>query len=365
MKSNTAQIRGQAGNEAHQRVVVQCPSCNTRFAVASQALQGQQQPRFHCSRCDHVFLKNYDARTKQLSNLEPSHSAQLALDPSALDEKSETRPRPNLSPSRRPVQPQAALMNDDSPPQRSFNADKTEQSVKTVAAPQPEKIQPPSQLAWPFQSGKHRFNDDELANYREAPREIPVTPSTTAWREQLARAHSPRSRKTWMLIAVPIVAVLVVLALSSVYITHGGATAENFMRSILPNLAQTPPTGLHVKDLEYRRVNLASGETIHLLSGKLKNDSKQTLMRVQIEGLLFDQQGRNIARLRTDASETLAKTRTLKSLTLAMIENLQNDRLIQRLDLEPGKQQRFALAIPDQNYGNLAYYSARIHSVKY
>ena len=35
--------------------IIQCPRCETRFSVAAQLLGQQGSPRFHCSRCDHVF----------------------------------------------------------------------------------------------------------------------------------------------------------------------------------------------------------------------------------------------------------------------------------------------------------------------
>ena len=36
-------------------MVIECPSCKTRFAIDVQQLSGIDNPRFHCSRCNHVF----------------------------------------------------------------------------------------------------------------------------------------------------------------------------------------------------------------------------------------------------------------------------------------------------------------------
>lgn len=36
-------------------MVVDCPSCRTKFAVDPGLLEGVHNPRFHCSRCDHYF----------------------------------------------------------------------------------------------------------------------------------------------------------------------------------------------------------------------------------------------------------------------------------------------------------------------
>ena len=36
-------------------MVIECPACKTRFAIDAQQLSGVNSPRFHCSRCNHVF----------------------------------------------------------------------------------------------------------------------------------------------------------------------------------------------------------------------------------------------------------------------------------------------------------------------
>ncbi|MFN8389192.1 MAG: zinc-ribbon domain-containing protein [Bdellovibrionota bacterium] len=36
-------------------MIIQCPSCSTKFAVDSAQLADVDSPRFHCSRCDHFF----------------------------------------------------------------------------------------------------------------------------------------------------------------------------------------------------------------------------------------------------------------------------------------------------------------------
>ena len=40
---------------ASKNTIVQCPSCLTRYAVEAGSLSHSDTPRFHCSRCDHLF----------------------------------------------------------------------------------------------------------------------------------------------------------------------------------------------------------------------------------------------------------------------------------------------------------------------
>lgn len=35
--------------------IIQCPSCQTKFAVRTAQIEEVKNPRFHCSRCDHLF----------------------------------------------------------------------------------------------------------------------------------------------------------------------------------------------------------------------------------------------------------------------------------------------------------------------
>lgn len=35
--------------------IIQCPACHTKFAINESQLQGVDNPKFHCSRCSHIF----------------------------------------------------------------------------------------------------------------------------------------------------------------------------------------------------------------------------------------------------------------------------------------------------------------------
>jgi predicted Zn finger-like uncharacterized protein len=59
--------------------IIQCPSCNTKFALNANQLAGIDSPKFHCSRCNTIFsineeVKNNDSEIKNQvdNNLETS-----------------------------------------------------------------------------------------------------------------------------------------------------------------------------------------------------------------------------------------------------------------------------------------------------
>jgi predicted Zn finger-like uncharacterized protein len=61
-------------------IVVVCPSCKTSFAVETAAVAALEVPRFHCSRCDDIFVlkdTDFDSRPSSLhsqSLTRPTHS---------------------------------------------------------------------------------------------------------------------------------------------------------------------------------------------------------------------------------------------------------------------------------------------------
>ncbi|MCB0337631.1 MAG: hypothetical protein KDD62_15050, partial [Bdellovibrionales bacterium] len=64
-------------NASEERLVVTCPACETKFAVVRSALSQVATPRFHCSRCDNVFVVSVD----QLSTLEPQATSEDNFEP--------------------------------------------------------------------------------------------------------------------------------------------------------------------------------------------------------------------------------------------------------------------------------------------
>ena len=56
-------------------MIIQCPSCSTRFSIDHSLLVNLEQPRFHCSRCGHYFdhsKNNNQLETKEETSLAPS-----------------------------------------------------------------------------------------------------------------------------------------------------------------------------------------------------------------------------------------------------------------------------------------------------
>lgn len=53
-------------------MIIQCPSCTTKFAIDSSTVDELDAPRFHCSRCDHLFSFEDAPPSVRPMNLAPS-----------------------------------------------------------------------------------------------------------------------------------------------------------------------------------------------------------------------------------------------------------------------------------------------------
>lgn len=68
---------------AEPHVVVACPSCQTKFAVESSAVAALEVPRFHCSRCDNIFVMKDSDRS--MSSNSTANIRQLGQQISSAD----------------------------------------------------------------------------------------------------------------------------------------------------------------------------------------------------------------------------------------------------------------------------------------
>ncbi len=91
-------------------MVIECPSCKTKFAVDGAQLRDVDAPRFHCSRCDHFFEKSrYELGLIDSPQHPPARTASAAPEQPAQ----EYRPVEAAQISASPSAMSAAVMDDD------------------------------------------------------------------------------------------------------------------------------------------------------------------------------------------------------------------------------------------------------------
>ena len=402
--------------------IVQCPNCQAKYAVAAHILRKQEVLRFHCSRCDSIFTREEGGENVEIDQVStdsatqsnPAGHSQFAAErrhaPAAADVfEKVVAPPDQHGEGLGDLMEEPALLGDDVPEPPSLAAPRAQ---STQRAPQPRGLEiprgyvrswessaphenpapaagsqdslEPSQMELSFKDEKRGYGSvfkRPASNAREA-NPWPFSIQSTPWNEGAESAYrdpvntlglsaypegSPSYRrynpwKAFLVLAVPIVAFLFILIGLS-YAARSSTNTNSLVVQLFPELPQAAPTELMLKDLNFKRVNLDNGERVYIVTGKISNQTERTFREVILEGLAFDSLGRNIAKVRVNAGSGLARAR-IKSLSSSMITNLQTQPPALRYELAPGKQQEISIAFVGYSLPDLAYYSARIYSVK-
>ena len=383
----------ESSNESRKRdlLLIQCPACLARFALPASSLDGLEFPRFHCSRCDHVFGKEEaplkfqsDAGEEIFEEEEEAEEAQAEEQVSDEDEEQEetesesyvdeepvdeidepwpNTPAPRLEPRSRALEIPASIN-----PHSSLGAPHESVVERNV------REQGGFQMSLDF-NGRTQHNDNLAFKFGSRTVSSAV-PDTAAYREPLPprqQVHQlppevlqNRGRGLWkgvLLLSLPFMAFLTFLLAVSLHLTSNPkATASWFLRHF-PNMPAVAPAGLLITDLNFRLVGLENGERAQVISGTIENHTERSFKEITIEAVTFDSSGKKLISRKANAASTLAKTR-IESFTSEMIEELQARRPARRFSLEPTDGHEFALALTGDDLPPAKYYSARIYSVR-
>lgn len=351
-KMNSSMDQGQT--------IVQCPQCQTKFAVDSAVLAEVAAPRFHCSRCDFVFA----FETKAAAAAEKPMQNFAAPEPRA--QQAESQPRAAAA-----NQPSAWTMGipsvDRGGAARALEIPKNVESAPRASAPHEthrdnfDFTQMKLDFRKPVQSELPASSFDDISAFT-----VPeAAPQRSASNESPPAIDYQRPVTSWSALvytAAPLVAFLSLLIGVSYYLRQNNERAESLYAAMADNTAQVAPAELNLLNPKFKRIALDSGEAAYLVSGSVKNTSDRTFHDVVIEGLGFDESGELVARTQVDAGATLAKTR-IRSLTPEMIKNLQSGQLKNRVELKPGASEDFSFALIDGEPSKARFFSARIYSV--
>ena len=350
-------IAKQAYNAQQSKVIIQCPECQTKFAVESSHLKELDLPRFHCSRCDHVF----------------------SLDPNAIAEDHINPPAParDTDPlfSGDPLRQSDPRSGADEPAQRK------EPPTRSIQIPRYDK---PISASAPHESDTLGFGADQMTFDFGAQQKSRGRAAADTWdfpatapsplKNDIAPRQEDQSdkqptfvRPAWRNVAwllTPVLMCLMALAYVSFSLVKNPRDGLALTMTGGNSALHAAPAGVAIEGLSYEAVALDDGETVHLISGRVKNNSLETLREVLVEGILFDGVGALVDRSTVNIGSTLAKTR-VKSLNMEMIANLQSGKLAKKFELRPGQSHEFTFAqLGAAPSFKPAYFSARIHSVK-
>ena len=366
------------------QIVIQCPACQTRFSVDSALLDSVTEAKFHCSHCDHLFSRNGDGSTLQAAKKD---SATVSSPSSASSDDGV------VAIYRDPPKVQAVPRATATPPKPLEIPKRWDTTIQST--PPRETSEPPAQVAFQFSEGAKEKEKEAAPKQKEtrvqfaksiaddtidipsfgAVKTAPLVDdgrSTTMPSEAiktpvapkpLTPARDPEPVSMWYCLALPTGAFLLFLLGVALLFQFDGNLASSFMAAAVPGAITPASPDLFVKNTQFQKVTLDSGETVRVVTGTIVNGTESAFRAVELQGVLFDNTGKPIGTVTVNAASTLAKSK-IHALTPEMIQDLQSDANSRRLMLHPGESRDFALAFIGSEYAAATNFGARVYSAK-
>lgn len=404
-----------------EKVIIQCPKCQTKFSVSSEMISELELPRFHCSRCDNVF--DMDPRTSASFEESDIAAAVAAADttsavdaPPQKEENDETEVaqlenartmeinKDTLAQISDIIKANAPVEEEESDPQDSseqtpvFSLDipssyqpAPPDSIARAISQDSQEVSPSAkQLSMNLTSQSESASGDEysmpygvtignsyekFASEREVSRQDnpvleelpdPLPDNSEGVIEHLPRFDKfptvPRQPGGASLIVTPILLTLFLAGILSFVVARSPGIAETVAGHLGAPLAKFPPTGIYMEEIKFHNLALESGETVRVISGTVKNDSDKSVKNVVVEGFAFGKDGSILESVRVNAGTGFDAGKAAK----LSLEEIRNNKIRgKNADLPPNSKTHFVIPLSEQN--NTAakpeFFSARIHSV--
>ncbi len=388
--------------------IIQCPNCQTKFGIDTSLIAGIEYPRFHCSRCDHVFtVEGLHTPAPSPLIISPPLAIPVEVEHETPPLPSETAPGddfvedtkilddPAPKPSsselhmapleNAPVEVEkptdttevaAPLTAQESPPSAPIPPQTSEGEQLSLDLPEHEGLPTTQDISVPPMSFsplptinpremrvQHRLTE---VTHNTAP--IASTPQsmmqhTAPPTESMLYRRETSAWRSLILIALPIVTMVIVFALLAYTVSSSGESTLRLVQALLPNTPTPPPAGLVVRNVECKKTILDSGDSVWLISGKLLNLSTEQVRDVQIEAAAFNAAGEVSVHERVPLSTILLRSR-IGSLTISMLQNLQHEPAKRVALVRPNDKSEFAIALVGPELAKGRSLSIRIYSAR-
>lgn len=407
-------------------MIIECPSCSTRFRLSNDRLRGLANPSFHCSRCGHRFKLDEQSLLHGRTQRNPQAQApsrpflnrpklegeQLALLPNLKqDFVSSKDPLPDAQPQ--VIQPELpfAVRWPDKSPDLAYEADlRSHFSGRPPLTTRPVPVSTHRTLAQalPAEDLAAVSSEEFITPCRvevEAPTTAPFietsqellsrsvfssTPQTSAekaldlpviWENaENSAAASRRRYSSWLqrltphsirqrLLASPLLfitsvpAMFVLLFAALSMLLHTSPTLFKLVTS-LPRSAQllVPPAGLQLVQIEASPLTLDSGKKVLEIHGKIANNTPRGFRDLWLESKIYDQTNHVLARSLFSHHNGLTNAATLTTLSIEAINALQEKESLGSSVIKPGEQLPFRV-IMTEPLDKASWFSSRIYSV--
>jgi predicted Zn finger-like uncharacterized protein len=324
-------------------LIIQCPSCSTKFALSSEAVSGSSTQKFHCSRCDSIFSQEIELKQE----VAPLHQEPVF-------EELPPPPPPPLPPLA-----QTSLTFDEplAADAFDFSFDEDDEKIYTrFDTGFGDNEQSEISVA--------KF-DDEPMGYGSLVREQVVLhdPLAAAAPSFMQRIKIPAKHKPLMYVLAPC-AVFLCFALCVAILSSTApllvASAANLIAAEKTTIG---PRDIFVKNTKVKRIALDSGEMVTQITGTAVNKSADTLRDITVEASVYDKASKQVGANKTLVSSNIGKSR-IQSLTPEMILDLQMTSSARSFSVKAGQEAPFTAVVveaPSKN-GGPKFFTVRVFS---
>ncbi|RMG40785.1 MAG: DUF3426 domain-containing protein [Candidatus Dadabacteria bacterium] len=344
--------------------IIQCPSCQAKFGINPDLFMHLETPRFHCSRCDHVF-------EMQSPTAEPEpHEPRQAREAVNSGEPVDNQPEPLIGST-------SALLSLSEKESQFKEPKETPREKHAASSDSVEQSHKESQMEFPFAADSTTVTSTEIPRptehlYRDKDAELEETVDLSEGTEEnhldaerIRAAIPPQIKSGWngaAVLGVPLVSLLVLLALLAVMLRSNPAMANAFTRRVFPAMPEPAPAGMHIKDLSLKNINLKDGSNLPVVSGTLVNGSKNSVSSIKLEAILYDSNGDRLSSTIFRLEQSLPKKQLAEG-SARIIKKLQTTVRQKKLVLSRGEKKDFRFALTSKDLKDAAYYSLRVYSV--
>lgn len=348
-------------SEEVQIIQIQCPDCKTKFNLNALALKSVDKPKFHCSKCDHIF---------EIQNISKEAEDDLEEAPSGFGggfgRGFGNQKKKEEEQLKEPFEKDNSDLKDDNDEEflSSFPDATTEQEVEVKDKKHEEQIDNNDleQDMQHYQSEQLELDDyykkraEEMERKREA--------QESDLKHALAKEVSFLSSLKFI---APLAILLIALYGFSFYLTSNAQIAKSKMSKLIGKTQSIAPGKLIISDVKATSIVLDSGETTFIVQGNVINGTDANFSEVLLEAVAFDQNGRKLKSQKAYLNSSLGKTR-ITALNPRMIKTLQKRKPIKRVELKPGEKAKFVIALLDDQFDSdiikrAKHYVTRIYSV--
>lgn len=320
-------------------MLVRCPKCRTTYKVSNDLLKGGS-PAFRCSRCKHTFeLEAHSSPEPHASTADPVQPV-----PGASPDP-EQEPR---LPFENRQEPAPSDIENDPPQQASSGENFSTTDLKPDdqwSLTHPEREDEPHQFELP--KTDPRAEPEKIIDKRDDfLAEDPFFPQAEDENkpddfDNILAISSYREQKASILPFFSLFALLVIgFAFMSVISYASPQTAEGVLKRI-PLIGNAILRNNHLKNgillqgLRSSHQTIQGNREVLLISGVALNENPEVVREIQLAGVVYNGQGKELERQTIWVGNTLSQ-KIIRGMTMEDIPHLQNLKPLKNFELPPG-----------------------------